>query len=205
MVKHITFPCGDLVLEGTVTGSASKAAAVITHPHPLYGGDMDNIVVAAISKAYQNRGWRTLCFNFRGTGASQGRFEDGKGEQQDVDAAIAYWIREGIQDIELAGYSFGAWVLACRSQRADIHGYPLRFVAPPVGFIDFKAVGRIPNLKQIIVGTNDAFAPVNQIKSLMHSWQSTAQLCVVDNADHFFGGHLKSMQNVLEPKIPAAS
>lgn len=203
MERHITFECQGLVLEGKLNALASDNAAVITHPHPQYGGDMDSAVVETISKAYQNRGWSTLCFNFRGTGKSQGEFDNGVGEQKDVDAAIAYLTTQGVQEIELAGYSFGAYVLACRAQQMTSH-HPMRFIAPPVAFIDFKPIHQVEGLKQVIVGTNDEFAPVDQIKSLTPHWNLKAKLNVIGNADHFYWNALDELQKILEDAINKA-
>ena len=98
---------------------------------------MDNPVVVTISKAYAERKWGVLRFNFRGTGGSQGRFDNGGGEQDDVQAAIDRLRRDGFRTIELAGYSFGAWVLAHWAQKDTAHGHRMRFNCPARGVHGF--------------------------------------------------------------------
>ena len=96
MEHRVTFRCRDLELEGLWAATSPTSAAIITHPHPLYGGDMGNAVVETISKAYRNKGWSTLRFNFRGVGNSEGHFDSGIGEQEDLAAAIAFLKGNGI-------------------------------------------------------------------------------------------------------------
>lgn len=201
--QHITFPCQDIVLEGLFATKSPDHAAVITHPHPMYGGDMNNGVVETISKAYQDNGWSTLRFNFRGTGTSRGSFDNGKGEQKDVAAAIN-WLREsGFKTLELAGYSFGAWVLACLARQKGNDLPPMRFVAPPVAFIDFSPVSRLNGLRQVILGTKDEFAPLGQCESLMPQWNPRADFSVIEGADHFYWNRMDELQHILKNSIPA--
>ncbi len=174
MDKKVKFNCMDIKLEGLLNTADADRAAIITHPHPLYGGDMTNPVVAAIAQAYQDHGWTTLRFNFRGTGRSQGAFDNGIGEQEDIHSAIAYMNASGYSQIDLAGYSFGAWVLALWSKQIADHRHHIHLVAPPVAFIDFKDVGPIQGLKKAIVGSMDELAPVGQIEALLPSWHSMA-------------------------------
>lgn len=204
MEKKITLNRQGLCLEGKLTTIAPTRAAIITHPHPLYGGDMDNPVVETISKAYQNNDWSTLRFNFRGTGNSEGKFEDGIGEQKDVDAAISYLTRAGFQDIELAGYSFGAWVLASRAQKLMDQPQAMRLIAPPVAFIDFKEIHRLEGLKQVVVGTKDEYAPRDQVELLMPLWNPEAEFNVIDHADHFYWHQMGELQKVIELSIGKA-
>jgi len=82
--EHITFKSRPGLIEGRLGREAPDKGVVITHPHPLYGGDMDNPVVKAIAKAFQQKGYTTLRFNFRGVGGSQGSYADGIGEMDDV-------------------------------------------------------------------------------------------------------------------------
>ncbi len=102
-----------LRLEGMLHEGDGAIAAVVLHPHPLYGGDMDSHVVLALRTAFAEAGATTLRFNFRGTGRSQGAYDDGRGEANDARVAIAA-IRElqPGRSILLAGYSFGAHVAA---------------------------------------------------------------------------------------------
>jgi alpha/beta superfamily hydrolase len=201
MEEKITFDCQGLILEGRLALGTSAKGALITHPHPLYGGDMNDQVVKTVAAAYQSRGWSTLRFNFRGSGASQGRFDNGQGEQLDVDAAIACLKSKGCQTIDLAGYSYGAWVLAGWSQNHHHHPHTVRLVAPPVAFIDFTDIQIIPGLKQVVVGGRDEIAPFPQVEAQMAVWQPTAELSLIQQADHFFGGNLQILQAVIAQSI----
>jgi len=158
---------------------------------------MDNQVVKVVAEAYQSKGWSTLRFNFRGTGASEGRFDNGRGEQLDIDAAIGYLKSRGCQPIELAGYSFGAWVLAGWSQSHPNHPHTIRLVAPPLAFIDFADIRSIPGLAQVVVGSRDKIAPCSEVESLMPMWQPKAKLNIIQQADHFFGSYMQALQEVI--------
>ena len=100
------------VSKGFMTAVQGTMGAVISHPHPLMGGDMRNPVVEILAESLFAGGLSTLRFNFRGVGMSEGVFDEGRGEQEDVLAAVTYLERQGIREIVLAGYSFGAWVNA---------------------------------------------------------------------------------------------
>lgn len=202
MEHRVTFRCRDLELEGLWDAASPTSAAIITHPHPLYGGDMRNAVVETISKAYQNKGWSTLRFNFRGVGNSEGHFDSGIGEQEDLGAAMAFLKGKGIGDMEIAGYSFGAWVLVLHARRTTDHVVPMRFIAPPVAFIDFEPVRPISGLQQVIVGAKDEFTSVDQCKSMAAQWNPHADIAVIDQADHFFWNQMDMLQKILEADIP---
>ena len=199
MQDKIFFDCQGLTLEGRLTDLDPFKAAVITHPHPLYGGDMNNLVVETVAKAYHRKGWSTLKFNFRGTGASEGRYDNGDGEQKDIDAAVSWLKSNRFEQIDLAGYSFGAWVLARWSRKNRQHR--IRFVAPPVAFLDFSGVEVITGLSQVVVGARDEIAPADQVGRLIRSWQPEAELDIIANADHFFGGHLTTLQQRIEQHV----
>ena len=106
--KQIRFLSGDIEIEGLLYSSEGNKGVVITHPHPLYGGNMYNNVVKALVRIYQLAGYSTLRFNFRGVGLSKGTYGNGIGEQEDVRAALLYLAQEGKQSLDLAGYSFGS-------------------------------------------------------------------------------------------------
>lgn len=182
------------LLQGKLEINSDRKAAIITHPHPLYGGDMDNVVVSILAEAYAQMRWSTLRFNFRGAGLSKGQYDDGIGEQADIQAAIDYLKAEGFEQIDLAGYSFGAWVLANWSRNYHPHPHQIRFVAPPVAFVDFENLRPIPGVKHIFVGSRDELAPTDQIEAALPHWQPNAQLQVIRNSDHFFGNHLGTLK-----------
>ena len=196
MEDTITFYAGAFALEGLLLKRSDTHGAVITHPHPLYGGNMHNNVVSAICSAYQQLNRTTLRFNFRGVGSSQGSYGDGLGEQADVSAAIEYLANLGMQKIDLAGYSFGAWVnghLNCTT--AGIKNMVM--VSPPVAIIDFGVVNAIDCLKLIVTGSRDEIAPPGMIKDLYDRWNPAAHFEVIDGADHFYGGYEDQLKDVL--------
>jgi uncharacterized protein len=199
MEEEVTLTTGDIRLKGRLSKGSSNAA-VITHPHPLMGGDMDNGVVKLMAETYQKAGWTTLRFNFRGTGQSSGRFDEGRGEQTDLQAAIAHLHSCGHRSIELAGYSFGAWIIACWAQRNPSLTLPILLVAPPVDFIEFDP-GPIPGLHAMIVGDRDDFAGCAHIKRLLPGWNPQAVLHIIPEADHFFARRGKPLCDALAATI----
>ena len=154
--EKIMFPSGSLHLEGLLIRGKIPKAVVISHPHPLYGGDMDNYVVGLISQAFEEKGWTTLRFNFRGVGRSQGDFDQGIGEEEDVLAAVDYL--KGLMEgpIVLAGYSFGAWVNA----QAAINNSDVLYsilVSPPLSMMEFAFLKEDAKTRLIVVGDQDPY------------------------------------------------
>ena len=157
---------------------------------------MHNPVVETIASAYRRTGFTTLKFNFRGVGKSQGHYDDGVGEQKDVHAAVAYLSDHHFTAIDLAGYSFGAWVNA----RAVLSNLPIGkmvMVSPPVGLINFETVGAIGCLQLVITGSRDDIAPADIIRQHMPVWNKTARLEIIANADHFYTGCLEILSHKL--------
>ena len=141
-------------------------------------------------------GYTTLRFNFRGVGNSQGSYGDGVGEQEDVRAAISYLTDLSINQIDLAGYSFGAWVNALAASN-NLNIKNMVMVSPPVAFIDFGSVSNLSRLKLIITGTRDDIAPVEMINQAYPGWNAAAQFEVINGADHFYAGYLDKLEAVL--------
>lgn len=190
-------------LEGRLRTLSTTDAVIITHPHPLYGGDMNNSVVAVTADAYAQAGWSVLRFNFRGTGQSKGHHEDGIGEQKDIRAAIEFLLGRGYGNIDLAGYSFGAWVLAGWSRNNVAHGHRIVMIAPPVAFVDFDPEAPIPGLRHVITGSLDDLAPPVRIQSALPRWQPDARLCIIQGADHSFWGHFQTLRQKITDAITA--
>ena len=196
MSENIEFQSEGNAIEGRLEKNSMEKGVVITHPHPLYGGNMNNSVVYAVKRAYQEIDYTTLRFNFRGVGHSQGSYAEGIGEQQDVRAAIAFLADMGIRHIDLAGYSFGAWVNALLgTESATIANMVM--VSPPVAFVDFSSVGTIDALKLIVTGSRDDIAPADQIRPIYPQWNPEAHFEVIDGADHFYGGYTAKLKSVL--------
>ena len=197
MAEKIMFPSGRYRLEGYWQTGARDKGVVITHPHPLYGGTMNNPVVETIQSVYQHHGYATLRFNFRGVGGSQGNFDNGMGEQDDVRAAIAYVENMKVNAIDLAGYSFGAWVNAGVASDNSTSIESVVMISPPVGFIEFENVDTLGCLKLVVTGSRDDIAPSNQIRDQLPAWNPDAQFEIIDGCDHFYMGYLDKLQSIL--------
>ena len=192
MKKNIAFLSETHRMVGILDERSGQRAVVITHPHPLYGGDMHNPVVACIHRAFVQNGYTTLRFNFRGVNGSGGRYTDGPGEKTDVRAAISYLADRGIPQIGLAGYSFGAWVNA----QIESHAAPvnhLLMVSPPVAFMDFSTVGPLAGLGLVVTGSADDIAPAAAVGKSLRTWNRHARLAVISGADHFYLGHMEAL------------
>jgi len=196
MTEKITFLSEGYKIEGLLNQKDEKKGVVVTHPHPLYGGDMNNLVVESIVHVYHMKGYSTLKFNFRGVGRSQGAYDDGLGEQKDVLSALSFLADMGMEQIDLAGYSFGAWVNAHALQK-DTLTKQMIMVSPPVGFMDFKSIVTMNTLKFVVTGNRDDIAPADMIEKMISTWNPNARFEVIDGADHFYGGYLKQLESVL--------
>ena len=200
--RSLTFPCGDLSLEGVLhlpvrqaglPESTPAAAAVVCHPHPQYGGDMENNVVMAACQSLVSRGFAALRFNFRGVGASQGAFDQGQGERNDVRAALRYLASLPEVDGErlgLIGYSFGALVAA---EVADSDLRALALVSPPVAHADLRLDWGCPAL--VLAGDQDQNAPADRLEAVGRA--SGVELRVVSGADHFWLGFEEELVEAL--------
>jgi hypothetical protein len=197
METHVTFEAQGVTLEGRLYEGDAKHAAIILHPHPVYGGDMNNHVVETIARIYQKKGWTTLRFNFRGAGGSGGRYDHGIGERTDVGGAIGYLQTQGVEPLDLVGYSFGAWILAGWTQDQPNHGFRIILVAPPVAFLDFSDIRSISGLHAVIVGQSDAYAPVDRLQSQLPHWSKTAALSILSSADHFFNSGISDLEQTI--------
>jgi alpha/beta superfamily hydrolase len=198
--NRIIFESGGLKLEGLLARAQGHAGVVITHPHPQYGGSMQNNVVESLVSAYGKGGFTTLRFNFRGAGRSEGHYDEGVGEQDDVRGAIAYLKDLGIVAIHLAGYSFGAWVNArALSDLKDVA--QMIMVSPPLNYMDFSFLKPNPKIKLIISGDRDDIAPPEMIQSLLHKWNEDADFRIIKGADHFYWGKSEEIESLVRAFI----
>ncbi len=194
--ENISFSAGSITLEGLLQEASEERGVVVTHPHPLYGGDMYNAVVGTIVRSFQKKGYTTLRFNFRGVGKSEGHFDEGEGEQQDVISALAYLKESGISSIVLAGYSFGAWVNAKAASKSDAYD-SMVMIAPPVAFIDFQPVTAIPKLDLVVSGSHDDIAPPALIEKMLPVWNPEARFEVLERGDHFYVGYNDRLEETI--------
>ncbi|MGH7395955.1 MAG: alpha/beta hydrolase [Candidatus Rokuibacteriota bacterium] len=166
-----------------------RGGFVICHPHPLYGGDMDNPVVIRAAEVARAAGHATLRFNFRGAGASEGTHDKGRGEQDDVRAAmaaLAAHLPDG-SPIGAIGYSFGA-AMAARATRPSLPDAPLVLIAPPLGMFEFDFLQAGAGRLFLVAGTADAYCPVDALHRLAALTGAAER--VIEGADHFFFGKL---------------
>jgi alpha/beta superfamily hydrolase len=195
--EKITFSSGDLSLEGLLSRGESDRGVVISHPHPLYGGEMRNHVVGVIQEVFGGKDWTTLRFNFRGVGRSQGEYDEGVGEQEDVCAAVRYLEELGIKEIFLAGYSFGAWVNAQAALgHPEVAGSVL--VAPPLAMMDFSFLKDDRQTRLVIAGERDDYGPVEEILEMAEKMNPSPPVKIISGADHFFSGSTTELVKALE-------
>jgi len=201
MEKTVIIHCNNVRLEGMLNQNSTENGVVVTHPHPLYGGNMDNPVVEQIVKSFSEKGFTTLRFNFRGTGKSTGMFDNGVGELDDVRAALAFLKTSGVKELYLAGYSFGARMNAS----VVSSGYELKdhvMVSPPMGFMSFDDVTSMPSTGLILTGAKDDIAPQSLVQAAIDQWQINPQFEVIDQCDHFYTGCLPRLKDVLLGYLP---
>jgi uncharacterized protein len=196
-------------LEALLNAGAENAthAALVCHPHPLFGGTLHNKVVFHTMKALNSFGFPVLRFNFRGTGLSQGEHDHGAGEIEDVRTALDWLDAEYHLPMIFAGFSFGAAV-GLRAVHADPRiqaligvGTPVAPVAagqeePRVYTFDFLRDYTKPKL--FVSGSRDRFGPREKLEALVASIPEPKKLVVIDGADHFFEGRLDELREVIE-------
>jgi len=202
-------------LEALLNAGAENAshAAVVCHPHPLFGGTLHNKVVFHIMKTLNSFGFPVLRFNFRGTGLSQGDHDHGIGEVDDVRAALDWLDNELHLPLIFAGFSFGAAVglkAACadwRVKAAISVGTPVVPVAadtelPRIYTFDFLHDCAKPKL--FVSGARDQFGPRTKLEALVRSLPEPKKLVVIEGADHFFEGRLRELREAIETWVKHA-
>jgi uncharacterized protein len=165
--------------------------ALILHPHPQFGGAMNNKVVYHLFTNYKERGFSVLRFNFRGVGRSQGDYDQGIGELSDAAAALD-WMQThnpNASAVWVAGFSFGAWIgMQLLMRRPEIAGFVS--VAPPANMYDFSFLAPCPSSGIIINGTSDMQVPQKKVEELVTKLQSQKGITIhhdeIQGADHFF-------------------
>jgi alpha/beta superfamily hydrolase len=201
---RVNFPSGELILEGILAipeGAGPFPAVIVCHPHPLYGGSMDNNVVNSLSETLTRASLASLKFNFRGVGGSHGEFSQGIGEQEDVEAAISFISRVKEIDskrIGLAGYSAGAG-FALPVGFNDDRIKALAAVSPPIPIFDFDFLKSCPKPKLLISGSRDDLISINQFLEFCQSLPEPKECESIEGADHFWWGY----ESILTVKVTA--
>jgi len=192
-------PAGRLeaILWRPSTEARPPIAAVVCHPHPLFGGTMHNKVVYQTAKALDALRIPVLRFNFRGAGLSTGVHDRGAGEQGDVRAALDFLASEfpGVPQL-LAGFSFGAWV-GLRVGCADPRVSRLIGLGIPVNSTDFSFLRQCDKPKLFVHGSNDEFGAIDKVRALVPTFAGNNHLVVVEGVDHFFAGKLDQLGSAI--------
>ena len=188
MEERISFEAKGAKIEGLLSldERPSKGAIIICHPHPLFGGDMDNNVVVALARITRMWDFTSLRFNFRGVGESTGTFGGGTSEQEDVKGAIEYLEEKREPPVILvAGYSFGAIAgLPVGVDEDRVRG--LIGVAPPVEMFDFGFLRDCPKPKLFVCGEHDAICPPSKMEDLFETLSGPKWLRILPGINHFF-------------------
>lgn len=174
---------------------AGEAIAVICHPHPQYGGTMDNKVVHTVAAGFRDCGIPSVRFNFRGVGRSDGAFDGGRGEMQDLGAVLRY-VAERLpsRDLWLGGFSFGSAIAARMAQSVPNSGLVL--IAPPVTMAYFDDVSLSP-ASLVVHGDQDDLIPLAAVSAWLQDRERETTLQPVAGADHFFHGQLRILRNLV--------
>jgi alpha/beta superfamily hydrolase len=195
-------PAGRLETLLNAGSPSATHAAVVCHPHPLYGGTLHNKVVFHAMKALNRFGFPVLRFNFRGTGLSEGEHANGIGEVDDVRAALDWLEREFALPIIFAGFSFGAAV-GLRAAYADDRVRALIALGLPADAVegrlyDFEFLRECAKPKLFISGSRDPFGPLGKLEALVETFADTKKLVRIEAGDHFFEGRLKEMRVAID-------
>lgn len=198
-------------LEGRYHHSKKPGApiALILHPHPQFGGTMNNKVVYAMYQSFVKRGFSTLRFNFRGVGRSQSTFDNGQGEMSDAASALD-WMQAhnpNAQGCWIGGFSFGAWIaMQLMMRRPEISGFIS--VAPPANQHDFSFLAPCPADGLIVNGDKDEIVTPDSIDKLAQKLKAQKTISVeheiIKGADHFFGDHMPKLTKVVEAYLDKA-
>lgn len=205
-IQGLTGPAGRLEALLNTGSPDAKYAVLLCHPHPQGGGTMHNKVVYHAMKAFQSCGLPVLRFNFRGTGLSEGQHDHGRGEQDDVRAALD-WLEHNLHlPILFAGFSFGAYVglsAICSDSRvkgAVALGLPVG--AEGRNYV-YSFLSNCDTPKLFISGTNDQYGPRDQVAAAVAAAHPPSEMVWIDGADHFFIGKLDQVQTAIRAWLQA--
>lgn len=176
--------------------------AVICHPHPLHGGDLNNKITHILARTFCGFGARAIRFNFRGAGSSEGDHDHGRGETEDLLAVIGeVRARHPECALWLAGFSFGAYVALRAAQEIAVER--LVTIAPPVNLYDFSNLAAPDCPWLLIQGTHDEVVPAKDVARWAGRLYPAPESVYLDGMDHYFHGKLNALQSVLFDRITA--
>lgn len=187
----INGPTGRIEARYHHEGAPDSPIAIILHPHPQFGGTMNNQIVYNLYHSFLNRGFSVLRFNFRGVGRSQGLFDNGPGELSDAATALD-WLQGYNADARtcwIAGVSFGSWIsMQLLMRRPEVQGFIS--VAPPANLYDFSFLAPCPSSGLMINGAEDRVAPPESVVDLVGRLKTQKGIIIdhqqVTGANHFF-------------------
>lgn len=185
----------------------SRFAAVVCHPHPLFGGTMHNHATYRLAKAVVSRGGVALRFNYRGVGRSAGRFDRGRGEAEDASASLAWLAREHPELPRLAcGFSFGAWAAAIAGARdPGVKAFVLAGVALRApDLLEMRHAARLRDIERplaIVQAAGDEFASPDEIREAVAGSAGPRRVSVVKGTTHLFAGALPALQREAEAAV----
>jgi alpha/beta superfamily hydrolase len=191
----VFIPSGGIQLEGLLSiqeAPSFRGGVMCCHPHPQYGGDMSHPVITTALEAAFQEGFSTLRFNFRGVGESEGSYDEGVGERQDVKAVADYFDSRLKGDpplFILVGYSFGAWAgfpVAVKDERF----MGMVAIAPPLEIYDFGFLKGCKKKKLFIAGDRDFFCPPSLLEGWVQQLEEPKSLALIPGADHFLFSHI---------------
>lgn len=199
-MPEVIFNGPDGRLEGRYHPGAAPDApiALMLHPHPLYGGTMNNKVVYHLYHTFAGQGFAVLRFNFRGVGRSQGSYDNGIGELSDAAAALD-WLQTHSSDAKscwVAGFSFGAWIgMQLLMRRPEIQGFIS--ISPPANLFDFSFLAPCPSSGLIVQGTADEIVAEENVQKLATKLGSQKNITVdyrkIQGASHFYENHMDTL------------
>ncbi len=195
-------------LEAVLEGETENPAmiAIVCHPHPQFGGTMDNKVVTTLIRAARDAGAAALRFNFRGVGNSQGAYSDGIGEVEDL-IAVHHWLTKQYPDrpLWLAGFSFGSFVAARGAEVLAANGQApkaLMLVAPPVHHYGFEEIESVGCPVTVVQGEDDEVVPADKVFRWAENTTLTPDLIRFPDSGHFFHGQLVNLKEVAASRLP---
>jgi hypothetical protein len=185
------------ILETVLTSSdeAVSVVAIICHPHPLYGGSLQHKVVHTLMRTFRELNVASVRFNFRGVGKSQGHYDNGVGEVEDLMAVLNWVVTQYPQaTIWLSGFSFGAFIVAKSLMKVTVKIEQVVLVAPPVETFDFSGINFSNRLTCVVMGDQDEIVKPDAVVSWAQQYPNIEMLWLSD-ADHFFHGKLTMLKN----------
>ena len=195
-------------LEGRYHQNPSPSAPIVVmlHPHPLYGGTMNNKVVYNAFQAYARNGFSVLRFNFRGVGRSQGKYDEGMGELTDAATALD-WIQQQNPDAPtcwISGFSFGSWIaMQLLMRRPELEGFIA--ISPPANLYDFTFLSPCPSAGLIVQGDKDDVVTEDAVAKLVQKLSaqkgSNTEYKVVAGADHYYRNNMAELNTVMDEYI----